>query len=127
MTVPTSACPGHAPVAESTRPVSHPTPCPLWCQHRHEPGQHQYGPTATWHWSHHYQLANPLPDANGDTLLRAELYQSDEDDATGEQRLSVTGESVADLSADEADILIAQMQAFVDTLRVLRRQMGSGQ
>lgn len=127
MTVPMPTPAGHAKVAESTLPVSHPTPCPSWCKDRHELVQHEYGPTATWHWGHSYQLANPAPDATGDVLLRAELSRCDEDNETGEPRLSLSGESEADLSADEADILIANMQAFVDTLRVLRRQMGGSQ
>ncbi|MGQ4353203.1 hypothetical protein ACN6LJ_001292 [Streptomyces drozdowiczii] len=42
----------------------------------------------------------------------------------GEPVLYVQGESDIDLTADEADVFIAQAQAFVDTLRVLRQQMG---
>jgi hypothetical protein len=37
--------------------------------------------------------------------------------------LFVQGETTVDLSHVEADMLIAQAQGFVDTLRVLRSQM----
>jgi hypothetical protein len=52
-------------------------------------------------------------------LLRAELYQ----DSLGKVQLFLQGETTVDLSPVEADVLITQAQAFVDTLRVLRRQM----
>ncbi|WP_372458236.1 DUF6907 domain-containing protein [Streptomyces sichuanensis] len=56
--------------------------------------------------------------------MRAELVWSDEGAELGETRLCVQGETDIDLSAAEADALIAQAQAFVDSLRVLRRRMG---
>jgi hypothetical protein len=74
----------------------------------------------TAHFSAQTVLPNPrpLPDETP-ALLRAELYQ----DALGGVQLFVQGETTVDLSPVEADVLIAQAQGFVDTLRVLRRQM----
>ncbi len=86
---------------------------------------HLFGPSVTAHWSPQYQLANPRPLADAfPVVLRAELYRSDENAETGETVLYVQGETDIDLSAAEADVFIAQAQAFVDTLRVLRAQMG---
>ncbi|MCX5138341.1 hypothetical protein [Streptomyces sp. NBC_00338] len=71
------------------------------------------------------KLLNPRPlDASAPVMLRAELYRGDEGTAVGEPILYVQGETDIDLTRDEADVFIAQAQAFVDTLRVLRRQMG---
>ncbi|MFJ2676363.1 DUF6907 domain-containing protein [Streptomyces sp. NPDC087525] len=114
--------PPHSPAAPAG---SHPTPCPSWCRDRHSPLSHHFGPTSTWHWSPQYQVPNPRPlDGGPETLLRAELVRNDENSATGPVSLYFQAEGDVDLSADEADIFIAQAQAWVDTLRVLRRQMG---
>lgn len=106
-------------------PVTHPTLCPPWCKDRGQPGAHHFGPTATWHWGPQHWLTNPHPLTNDEPIvLRAELFRADEDASTGETRLYVSGETDLDMSADEADAFITQAQAFVDVLRVLRRQMG---
>ncbi|MCD9196041.1 DUF6907 domain-containing protein [Streptomyces albireticuli] len=112
-----------APAAPA--PLSHPTVCPSWCRDRQEPAAHHFGPTATWHWSPQYRLSNPRP-LEGDVpvILRSELYRSDEESGTGEVKLYLSGETDIDLGRDEADVLIADLDAFVATLRVLRRQMG---
>lgn len=110
---------GEAPV------TSHPSPCPPWCKERGHRLNHHFGPSSTWHWSPQYHLANAW--ANGDDaspLMRAELARCDEDDKVGGTSMFVQGEREANLSAAEADIFIAHLQAFVDTLRVLRSQMG---
>lgn len=110
-----------APVVAS---VAHPSPCPAWCKHRGHPAEHHFGPTATWHWSPQYRLPNPRP--LGDepaSVLRAEIVREDEGPDVGDVRLYIQAEGDIDLTADEADIFIAQAQAFVNTLRVLRRQM----
>ncbi|MFF2184592.1 DUF6907 domain-containing protein [Streptomyces sp. NPDC058155] len=113
-----------APAAPAPSPTSHPTPCPSWCRDRHAPLAHSFGPTSTWHWSPRYVVDNPRPlDGGPSTLLCAELVRSDEDGVTGGTSLYFQAEGDIDLSADEADIFIAQAQAWVDTLRVLRRQM----
>jgi hypothetical protein len=72
------------------------------------------------HFSPQSILPNPRP-LPGETpaLLRAELYQ----DALGGTQLFLQGETTVDLSPVEADVLIAQAQGFVDTLRILRQQM----
>jgi hypothetical protein len=104
---------------------SHPTPCPSWCKDRRRPAEHSFGPTHTAHWSRQYQMENPsLLPGDERVMLRAELVRIDEGHAVAEQALYVAGATDVELSADEADIFIAQAQAFVDTLRVLRRQMG---
>jgi hypothetical protein len=88
---------------------------------------HRFGPTGTFHWSPQYTVSNPRPWAEGDDIIMtAELVVSDEDDQVGKTSLYVVGASDIDLSPAEADIFIANMQAFVDTLKVLRSQMGAG-
>ncbi|MDX2732851.1 hypothetical protein PV320_29955 [Streptomyces sp. PA03-2a] len=85
---------------------------------------HDFGPAVTAHWSPEYQLAGPRPESKGlPVLLRAELSRLDEGSHEDEVVLYVQGETSVDLKANEADVFIAQAQAFVDTLRVLRRQM----
>ena len=99
--------------------VQHPTVCPPWCE------EHAADRTETWHWSLQHKLRNPRPeDPNQDVLLRAELYRRDTVDG-GETRLLLGGESDVDVSAEEADVLIGQLAAFVDTLRGLRSRMGA--
>ncbi|WP_329143504.1 hypothetical protein OIU91_06105 [Streptomyces sp. NBC_01456] len=114
------------PVQPSTpQAASHPTPCPAWCKDRCHVAGHHFGPTATWHWSPQYVLGNPRPlSDDSPVILTAELSRGDEGDGVGEAVLYVQGMTDIDLSAAEADIFIAQAQAFVDTLRVLRAQMG---
>jgi hypothetical protein len=105
-------------------PLMHPTPCPPWCKDRSHQINHHFGPTSTWHWSPQYAISNPRPlDAGPAVILRAELCVGDEGDQQGETSLLISGETDIDLSPAEADIFIANMQAFVDTLRVLRQQM----
>lgn len=101
-----------------------PASCPSWCRETHDV-------TAcgvlgvTTHLSSEHSVANPDPlDDAPALMMRAQLLKIDR--AQGENTLVmyVNGESDVELGGDDADILIAQMQAFVDTLRVLRRQMG---
>lgn len=107
--------------------VSHPTPCPPWCKDRGHRIDHRFGPTCTFHWGSRYSVSNPRPLEDAEvTLLTAELVVGDEDGRLGEASLFIEGASDIDLSPAEADVFIAQMQAFVDTLRVLRGQMGAG-
>jgi hypothetical protein len=121
----THALPTPTTVAESTRPVSHPTPCPPWCKDRGAQARHDFGPTVTCHWSPQYQIPNPTPmDATGDTLLRAELVRLDEGDEIGRTRMYVSGESATELDPTGADIAIAHVQAVLDTMRAMRRHMG---
>lgn len=70
-------------------------------------------------------MPNPrqLEDAE-DFILTAELVVGDEDDRLGAAYLYVQGGADAELSPDETDLFIIQMQAFLNTVRVLRRQMG---
>lgn len=104
--------------------LSHPTPCPSWCKDRNLPMAHHFGPTSTAHFSLQVQLPNPRPlPGTSSAMLRAELYRGDENDRTSATTLYVQGETDTEMTADDADIFIAQAQAFVDTLRVLRRQM----
>lgn len=118
----------HQPASSALSPtaaMAHPSRCPSWCKDRSYPTNHHFGPTSTWHWSPQYQVPNPRPlDDGPETLLRAELVRNDEDSDTGAVSLYFQAEGDIDLNADEADIFIAQAQAWVDTLRVLRRQMG---
>lgn len=111
--------------ARITPAASHPTACPPWCKDRQHPAGHHYGSSSTAHWSPQVQLLNPRPlESVAPVVVRAELYRSDADAALGMPVLYVQGETDIDLSRFEADVFIAQAQAFVDTLRVLRRQMG---
>ena len=57
-------------------------------------------------------------------MIRAELVRMDEGDVRGETVLYVQGESDVELSAEEVDLHIADLEAWVAKLRVLRRQMG---
>ncbi|WP_327335900.1 hypothetical protein OG384_04500 [Streptomyces sp. NBC_01324] len=119
-----------APVPPQSAPapaalLPHPTPCPSWCKDRHHPLSHRFGPTSTAHWSPQVKLGNPRPlEDSAAVIMRAELYRGDEGSSMGEPVLYVEGETDIDLTRDEADVFIAQAQAFVDTLRVLRSQMG---
>lgn len=106
-------------------PAAHPTPCPSWCRDRRQPARHHFGPTVTWHWGQQVRLANPAPlDHDVPVILRAELFRSDEDGETGEASMYLSGETDIEMGRDEVDVFIVQAQAFVDTLRVMRRQMG---
>lgn len=105
-------------------PSAHPAACPSWCRERHDAAACASLGLMP-HLSAEYRVENPAPlDDESAFMLRAQLLQIDR--VTGEDTLVmyVSGESDVELEADEADVLIAQMQAFVDTLRVLRRQMG---
>ncbi|MFF5703434.1 DUF6907 domain-containing protein [Streptomyces sp. NPDC012794] len=99
--------------------VSHPSACPSWCKDRRTPLAHHFGPSSTAHWSPLYLLRGE----GSEVLARAELVRLDEGARFGEEALYISGETCVELSPAEADIFIAQAQAFVDTLRVLRRQM----
>jgi hypothetical protein len=117
--------PSPATVAPTPTPTSHPTPCPSWCKDRRHVEGHHFGPTATWHWGTQVRLANPspLPDAIP-VVLRAELFRSDEDDRLGEVSMYVSGETDMEMGRGEVDVFIVQAQAFVDSVRAMRRQMG---
>ncbi|MFF4746816.1 DUF6907 domain-containing protein [Streptomyces sp. NPDC001268] len=104
--------------------VAHPSACPSWCKDRRHPAGHHFGPTSTAHWSPQVVLPNPSPlPGTSAVMMRAELYRGDFDSDTGIAVLYVQAETDIELTPDEADVFIAQAQAFVDTLRVLRRQM----
>lgn len=105
--------------------TSHPTACPSWCKDRRHVEGHHYGPTATWHWGQQYQLANPnpLPDTTP-VIMRAELFRNDELSVLGEVSMYLSGETDIEMGAGEVDAFIVQAQAFVDTLRAMRAQMG---
>jgi hypothetical protein len=112
-----------APTVSPTAPVSHPTTCPPWCKDRRHPAAHGSAPLQTSHFGPQLVLSNPDPLPRTSTVMaRAELCRLD-DSRMGEQMLFVSGESDVELSGPEADVFIAQAQAFVDGLRVLRRQM----
>lgn len=115
--------PPQSPTAPSA--ASHPSPCPSWCKDRHYPLGHLFGPTSTAHWSPQAVLSNPHPAGfTAPIMMRAELYRGDEESVLGEVLMFVQGETDVELTADEVDVFIAQAQGWVDTLRVLRRQMG---
>jgi hypothetical protein len=110
-------------VPSPTVPVSHPTACPSWCKDRRHPLAHSFGPTQTSHFSPQLRLSNPNPlPKSSAVMIRAELCRMD-DTEFGEATLYVQGETDLELSGPEADMFIAQAQAFVDGLRVLRAQM----
>lgn len=112
-----------APVPTVT--PSHPTPCPPWCKDRGHPADHHVGPMSTAHWSPQYRVTNhrPLP-GTIPVILRAELSRIDEGDRRGETVLYVSGETDIDCDRYEADVLIADVQAFLTALVTMRRQMG---
>ncbi|GAA0454013.1 DUF6907 domain-containing protein [Streptomyces stramineus] len=113
------------PSAAAVPSLPHPSVCPSWCKDRRDRAAHTFGPTSTSHWGSQYRLANPFPGAAPDEwLVSAELYREDTNTDTGYTTLYVQGVSDAELEAPEVDALIAQAEAFVATLRVLRRQMG---
>lgn len=108
----------------TTAPVAHPTPCPAWCKDSHRPMAHSFDRTSTAHWSPQVQLPNPNPlPGSSAVMLRAELYRGDQGAEMAETLLYVQGETDIELTAHEADVFIAHAQAWVDSLRVLRRQM----
>lgn len=101
--------------------TSHPTACPAWCRDRHFPAGHSVSPSSTAHLSPELRLAGSDRDAA--VMLRAELFRLDEDGERSDTALYVTGEGDLHLNGPEADIFIAQAQAFVDSLRILRAQL----
>lgn len=114
-----------APSPIATPAVTHPTECPSWCKDRTRPVDHHFGPSSTAHWSPQLVLPNPSPlPGTSEVLLRAELCRIDAGDRLGGQVLYVSGESDIEVTGAKADALIAQMQSFVDRLRLLRGQMG---
>ncbi|MFF2944055.1 DUF6907 domain-containing protein [Streptomyces niveus] len=106
-----------------TPPVSHPTACPSWCKDRHHPSLHNSSARDTAHRSPALLLAAPGVDGP-DVIVRAELFRLDERDDTGEEVAYVEGEGQREMSGPELDVFIAQAQAFVDSLRVLRGHLG---
>ncbi|WSM09071.1 hypothetical protein OIE74_32830 [Streptomyces sp. NBC_01716] len=65
------------------------------------------------------------PGINGpDVIVRAELFRLDELDSSSEEVIYVQGEGQREMSGPELDVFIAQAQGFVDSLRVLRGQLG---
>ncbi|MFD8142464.1 DUF6907 domain-containing protein [Streptomyces sp. NPDC059708] len=108
-----------SPTTPPAPAVSHPTACPSWCKDRHAPLGHHFGPSSTAHWSPQYVVWGE----GSELILRAELVRLDGGDRRGEETLFVSGETDVELTAAEADVFILQAQAWVDTLRVLRRQM----
>lgn len=106
-------------------PASHPSPCPSWCKDRRHPAGHHFGPTATWHWGQQVRLANPAPlEGEAPVILRAELFRNDEGDQLGEVSMYLSGETDIEMGRGEVDVILGQLQAFVDAVRVMRRQMG---
>ncbi len=106
-------------------PVSHPTPCAAWCREKHLASAcATLGMTI--HLSAEHSVANPDPldGDSSDALIKAQLLKIDRSPDEDTFVMYLGGESDVEVDKDGADILIAQMQAFVDTLRVLRRQMG---
>ncbi|MFI5831049.1 DUF6907 domain-containing protein [Streptomyces sp. NPDC051578] len=96
--------------------------CPSWCREVHGPGV--TGWLAT-HQSTQYGLANPAPlEGYPEVMLRTQLTRVERCDQASRTVLYIAGDGDVELTADEADVFILQAQAFVDTLRVLRRQMG---
>lgn len=80
----------------------------------------------TAHYSRQQAVLNPNPLPGGDRfLLCAELMRTDEGDGRGETVMYVQGASDAELNAAEADMLIADVAAWVAKLKVQRRQMGA--
>lgn len=117
--------PAQAASSQPSEPhVQHPTACPSWCRDRHAPVAHEFGPSVTSHWGVQAALVNPAVFAAGEPLMRAELFRYDAGSGVGETTLYVQGQTDVEMSAVEVDMLLVQAQAFVDTLRVLRAQMG---
>ncbi|KIZ16865.1 DUF6907 domain-containing protein [Streptomyces natalensis] len=104
--------------------VSHPTACPSWCRDRHAPVAHEFGPSVTSHWGVQARLDNPAAFGAGESFMRAELYRYDAGSEVGATTMYVQGQTDVEMTAAEVDVLLVQAQAFVDTLRVLRAQMG---
>jgi hypothetical protein len=111
------------PASVAVQSVTHPTACTSWCKDRHFPVGHNHGPRDTAHRSPSLVLSSPDPRPGEDLFARAELFQLDELSDTGETVLYVEGETSFPLNGPEADIFIAQAQAWLDGLRVLRSQM----
>ena len=105
---------------------SHPTPCPAWCLHRSKPMAHTCGLGMTSHFSTQTLLLAPQdgPDGKPAPMMRAELYRGDVDGEIAEPKLYVLGETDLEMSAFEADVYIARLEAFTTQLRFLRAQMG---
>lgn len=120
MSVPEGSVTVLAPVPP---PAQHPTACPSWCKHWRSPMRHDFGPSFTPHLGTELVLANPSPNSNEKALLRAELFRLDEGSETGKTVLYINGESEVDLSRDELEALIPQVQAFLTGLQVAHRQM----
>ncbi|MFD3520458.1 DUF6907 domain-containing protein [Streptomyces sp. NPDC058653] len=106
-----------------SRSTVHPTPCPAWCKDRNHPTAHNSSTHDTAHRSP--ELLLTAPGINGpDVIVRAELFRLDELDSSSEEVIYVQGEGQREMSGPELDVFIAQAQGFVDSLRVLRGQLG---
>lgn len=103
--------------------VTHPTACPSWCKDGYYPAGHNHSANDTAHRSLSLTLASPSPRVGEDILVRAEVFRLDELSDIGETVLYLEGETSFQLTAPEADIWLAQAQAFLDGVRVLRSQM----
>ncbi|MFD5419453.1 hypothetical protein ACFWJT_15690 [Streptomyces sp. NPDC127069] len=104
-------------------PVAHPSPCPSWCKDYGSPMRHHFGPSSTAHWSRQVVL----PGEGGELLARAELVRLDGADRLGETVLHLSGESEVEVEElVDVDVLIAQGEAWVAGLRVLRAWMAAG-
>lgn len=115
------------PPVPTVAPIVHPTACPSWCVEIGRPMDHHFGPTSTSHFSRKFALDGVCSAVAGDepTMMRASLYRLDTD-RCGETVLSLYGETETELTANEADIFIGNLQAFLNTVHVLRRGMDGG-
>jgi hypothetical protein len=105
-------------------PVTHPTPCPVWCKDGRYPAGHNHGLRDTAHRSFELKLAAPGTSTASSVLVRAELFRLDENAGIGDACLWIAGQTEFALTPSEFDVFLVQAQAFVDSLRVLRAQMG---
>ncbi|MEU0354930.1 DUF6907 domain-containing protein [Streptomyces cyaneofuscatus] len=120
----TTLLPGSVDAPEGDNLAAHPTPCPAWCREKHQASACA-ALRMTIHLSAEHGVANPDP-LDGDltdVLIKAQLLKIDRTPEEDTFVMYLSGETDVEVDKDGADILIAQMQAFVDTLRVLRRQM----
>lgn len=112
------------PVAATSVTTAHPTACPSWCKDGRFPAGHNHSERDTAHRSFELRLAAPGSSTASAVLARAELFRLDENADVGDTILWVSGETEFALTPREVDAFLVQAQAFVDTLRVLRQQMG---
>ncbi|MFD8919425.1 DUF6907 domain-containing protein [Streptomyces sp. NPDC059569] len=99
--------------------------CPTWCLGGHN-AEYAAQTGVLTHLSTEYFLPNPKPlSETAETVLRVALIRTDSQTEKGRAKFYLCGESEVEVTASEAEIFLAQLEAFTSVASILRSQMGA--